>query len=147
MNLDKIIKIKVCGRNIDNYIKRMIKRKINFIEIIPVSRNEVDIILRVSDYLELIKYKSVLYEVSIVEKKGILKLKENYNTNKILLLFLVFGFVLIYGLSNVIFKVDVIHHDKNIRDLIYRELDKYDISKYSFKKSYFELEILEDKIL
>ena len=147
MNLDKVIKIKVCGRNIDNYIKRIIKRKIKFIKVIPVSRNEVDIILRVSDYLELIKYKSVLYEVSIVEKKGILKLKENYNTNKILLLFMVFGFVLIYGLSNMIFKVDVIHHDKNIRDLIYKELDKYEIVKYSFKKSYFELEEIEDKIL
>lgn len=147
MNLDKVIKIRVCGRNIDNYIKRIIKRKINFIEVIPVSKNEVYIILRVSDYLELIKYKSVLYEVSIVEKKGILKLKENYNTNKILLLFMVFGFVLIYGLSNMIFKVDVIHHDKNIRDLIYKELDKYEIVKYSFKKSYFELEEIEDKIL
>ena len=147
MNLDKVLKIKVCGRNIDNYIKRMIKRKINFIKVIPISRNEVYVILRVSDYLELIKYKSVLYEVSIVEKKGILKLKDNFNTNKILLLFMVFGFVLIYGLSNMIFKVNVIHHDKNIRDLIYRELDKYDIRKYSFKKSYFELEEIEDKIL
>lgn len=147
MNLDKVIKIKVCGRNIDNYIKRMIKRNISFIEIIPVSKNEVYIILRVNDYLELIKYKSVLYEVSIVEKKGILKLKDKFNTNKILLLFLVFGFVLIYGLSNMIFSVDVIHHDKNIRDLIYNELEKYDIVKYSFKKSYLELEKIEDKIL
>ena len=147
MNLDKIIKIKVCGRNVDDYIKRMIKRKINFIRVIPVNRNEVRIILRYSDYLDLIKYRSFLYDVSIIEKFGILKIKDKINTNKVLIIFMVLGLFLLYGLSNVIFNVKVIHHDKNIRDLVYDELDKYGIERFSFKKSYYELEEIEDKIL
>jgi len=147
MNLDSVIKIKVCGRNVDNYIKRMIKRNINFISVIPVNRKEVEIVLRYSDYLELIKYKTILYEVVIVEKMGILKLKDKFNTNKILILFMVLGLVVIYSLSNMIFKVEVVHQDKNIRELVYDELEDYGIVRYSFKKSYEELEKIEDKIL
>ncbi len=147
MNLDKVIKIKVCGRNIDNYIKRMIKRRVNFIKVIPVNEEEVFIVLRYSDYLELIKYRSILYEVSIVEKMGILKLKEKIEINKVLLSFLVLGLVWLYVLSNMVFDVRVIHQDKNIRQLVYDELEEYGIKKYSFKKSYFELEEIEDKIL
>lgn len=147
MNLDKVIKIKVSGRNVDNYIKGIIKRKINFIKVIPISDSEVDIILRFNDYLELIKYKSVLYRVDIIDNMGILKLKDRLNTNKYLLIFMIFGLVLLYYLSNVIFKVEVIHHDKNIRDLVYDELEDYGIYKYSFKKSFVELEEIKSKIL
>ena len=43
MNLDKVIKISVSGRNIDRYLKNMIKRKIDFIKVIPVDRNMVNI--------------------------------------------------------------------------------------------------------
>lgn len=147
MNLDKIININIRGRNVDNYLKRMIKRKINFIKVIPVNRKEVDIILKYSDYLELLKYKSVLYKVSIVEKMGILKLKDKLEVNKVLILFVILGLVLLYSLSNMVFNVEVIHQDKNIRELVYDELEDYGITKFSFKKSYAELEEIEDKIL
>ena len=147
MNLDSVIKIKICGRNVNNYIRRMVKRKINFIRIIPLSDNEVNVILRYSDYLLLISYKSILYDVSIIEKYGLLKVKDKISTNKILILFSILGCILLYLLSNMIFKVEVIHQDKNIRSLIYDELRDYGIHKYSFKKSYIELERIEDEIL
>ena len=43
---DSIIKIKVEGKNINNYIKRIIKRKINIIRLIPISYKEVHLILK-----------------------------------------------------------------------------------------------------
>ena len=57
------------------------------------------------------------------------------------------GLVLLYSLSNVIFGVEVIHGNSDIRKLLYEELDKYGIYKYSFKKGYKELEEIEDEIL
>lgn len=146
MSLDKIIRIKVTGSNVDNYLKRVIKRKINFIKVIPISHKEVDIILKYDEYLKLTEYRSI-YEVVIIENLGLLKVKEILNQNKILLLFIILGLFLIYNLSNVIFKVEVIHHDKNIRELVREELTKHGIKKYTFKKSYQELETIEDEIL
>lgn len=146
MGLDKIIRIKITGSNVNSYMKRIIKSKISFIKVIPISKKEVDIILKNSEYEKLISIRSI-YEIEIVEKLGILKFGEILFKNKILLLFLMLGLFLIYNLSNVIFSVEVIHHDKNIRDVVMGELSKYGIKKYGMKKSYQELEIIEDKIL
>lgn len=146
MTLDKIIRIKVTGNNVNNYLKRVIKRKINFIKVIPITKKELDIILKYNEYLKLLEYKTI-YEITIVENLGILKIKENLNKNKILLIFIILGLLLIYNLSNIIFKVEVIHHDKFIRELVANELTRHDIKKYTYKKSYQELERIEDKIL
>ena len=147
MRFDKVIKIKVSGRNIDRYIKRMVKNNINFIKVNKININEVDIVIRYEDYLELLKYNSVMYEIKIVEKLGVLKLRDKLKTNSILIIFLMLGLVLLYSLSNVIFGVEVIHGNSDIRKLLYEELDKYGIYKYSFKKGYKELEEIEDEIL
>ena len=147
MGFDKVIKIKVSGRNVDRYIKRMVKNNINFIKVNKININEVDIVIRYEDYLELLKYNSVMYEIKIVEKLGVLKLRDKLKTNSILIIFLMLGLVLLYSLSNVIFGVEVIHGNSDIRKLLYEELDKYGIYKYSFKKGYKELEEIEDEIL
>ena len=147
MGFDKVIKIKVSGRNIDRYIKRMVKNNINFIKVNKININEVDIVIRYEDYLELLKYNSVMYEIKIVDKLGVLKLRDKLKTNSILIIFLMLGLVLLYSLSNVIFGVEVIHGNSDIRKLLYEELDKYGIYKYSFKKGYKELEEIEDEIL
>ena len=147
MNLDKIIKISVKGRNIERYLKRIIKNNINYIKVIVIDDSEINMVLRYNDYLELIKYKTILYKVEIIDKVGILKLSEKLNNNKILIIFMILGLGLLYGLSNVIFNVKVIHHDKNVRELVYKELENNGITKFSFKKSYLELEKIEDRIL
>ena len=147
MGFDKVIKIKVSGRNVDRYIKRMVKNNINFIKVNKININEVNIAIRYEDYLELLKYNSVMYEIKIVEKLGVLKLRDKLKTNSILIIFLMLGLVLLYSLSNVIFGVEVIHGNSDIRKLLYEELDKYGIYKYSFKKGYKELEEIEDEIL
>ena len=59
MTLDKNIKIKITGSNINNYLKRVIKRKINFIKVIPINRKEVHIILKYEEYLKLLEIKSI----------------------------------------------------------------------------------------
>ena len=147
MNLDKIIKISVKGRNIERYLKRIIKNNINYIKVIVIDDSEINMVLRYNDYLELIKYKTILYKVEIIDKVGILKLSEKLNNNKILIIFMILGLGLLYGLSNVIFNVKVIHHDKNVRELVYNELKNNSITRFSFKKSYLELEKIEDRIL
>ncbi len=143
---DDIIKIKIEGKNINNYIKRILKRKINIIKLIPISYKETDIILKYSEYQKLIKYKST-YKISIINNYGKLKIKKTIKKNIILLIFFSMGIFMIILLSNTIFTIDIIHEDKEIRTLIKKELYNNGIKKYTFKKSYKKLEAIEDKIL
>ena len=55
--------------------------------------------------------------------------------------------IIIYILSNVIFSVEVIHSNSSIIKLLEKELNYYGIKKYSFVKSYNEIEKIENKIL
>ncbi len=144
--LDDIIKIKIEGKNINNYIKRILKRKINIIKLLPISYKETDIILKYSEYQKLIKYKST-YKISIIDNYGKLKIKKIIKKNTILFVFFLIGISIIILLSNIIFSIDIIHEDKEIRSLMRKELYNNGIKKYTFKKNYQDLEIIEDKIL
>ena len=145
-NINSIIKVKIEGKNINNYIKRIIKRKINIIKLIPISYKEVHIIIKYSDYEKLTKYKSI-YKISIINTYGVLKIKKNIKKNIYLIISLIIGLLLIILLSNITFSIDIIHQDKDLRNIIKDELTKYGLKKYHFKKSYKELESIEDKIL
>lgn len=143
---DSIVKINVRGRNINRFIKRIVKQKINIIKLIPISYKEVELIIYYKDYLILKKYKSI-YEIKIIKKYGRLRLKELIKSNYIILLSILLGIVLISFLSRIIFDIQVIHSNKEIINLVTKELNNYGIKKYSFKKSYQSLEKIEDKIL
>lgn len=143
---NSIIKVKVEGRNINNYIKRIIKDNVNIIKYIPVSYKEAILIISYKDYLKLKKYKTI-YKLTIISKHGRLKLKEVINKNKYLFICIVMGIILLYTLSNIIFNIEVIHSSKEIKDLVYKELKENGINKYIFKKKYEEIEKIEDKIL
>ncbi len=143
---DRIIKIKIEGSNIHNYLRRISKMKINIIKLIPVSYKEVYLILKESEYQRLLKYHSI-YKITIVEYYGKLKFYKVMHRNIILLGFMCLGLILIVVFSRMVFYVEVIHQDKEIRELLESELKSYDIGMFTFKKSYQELEEIEDKIL
>lgn len=144
--MDKIIKIKIEGSNINSYLKRVIKKKIHIIRLIPISYREVHVILKFSEYKKLLELKSI-YEVTILENLGGKKLEEQFKNNYLLLGFMMLGLVLIMVLSKIVFNIEVIHQDSEIRELLVSELKKYGVVKYSFKKDYEELEEIEEKIL
>ena len=146
-NLNSIIKIKVEGKNINHYISRMIKKKIEIIKLIPISYKEVHLIMKYSEYQKLNSIKTILYKVTVLSYMGKLKIKKNIQKNAFLIVFTLIGIVIIILLSRLIFSIEVVHQDKKIRQLVLNELKKYNITKYKIKKNYQELEKIEDKIL
>ena len=52
--LNDIIEIKICGKNIHNYIKRvLIKNKIDILKLTYLNYKEVLVVLRYKDYLKV----------------------------------------------------------------------------------------------
>ena len=140
------IKIRVSGKNTNNFIKRLIRNKINIIKVIPISYKEIDIIIDYNDLEEVLKYKTI-YQVKVKAYYGKLKMLRIINKNKYLFLFLIIGLIAITILSNVIFKVEIIHSNNKLIKTLTEELSSYGIKKYSFIKSYEKIENIEKEIL
>jgi len=144
--LKSSIKINVKGKNIKNFIKKLINSKIEIIKLDYINRNEVNLIIYEKDYENILKQKTI-YEIDMLDVYGFIKIKKNIKSNKFIIIFLIIGISIILFLSNTIFNVKVIHNNKEIRELLISELKKYGIKKGNFKKSYKKIEEIKKKIL
>ena len=140
------IKLNVKGKNIERFIKRLKSNNINLLKIEYIKYNEINIIIYKKDYEKLLELKTI-YDVNMVDIYGIIKVREVINIYKYLIIFIVIGIMLLIFLSNVIFNVEVIHNDKDLRNLIINELENYNIKKYKFKKNYDEIQAIKNDIL
>lgn len=140
------IRVKVTGRKVEYFLKRLMSYKIELLDIKINSYKEVILLIYKRDYERLKQLKSI-YELEIVNYEGILKLKQIININKFIIFFSLLGLAILIFLSNVIFKVEVIHNDKSIRTLLIKELANYEIEPKKLKKSFKEIEKIKKKIL
>ena len=128
------------------FIKRLIKNNINVIRVIPVSYKEVLLIVDYNDIEKIGRIKTI-YKVEIVKYYGKLRLLRFIKKNIFIISFLIIGIIMIYILSNIIFSIDIIHSNSNIISLVDGELKSHGIKKYSFVKSYKEIENIKKEIL
>lgn len=143
---NNIIKIEVTGKNINNFLKRIIANDIAILSLNYINHNKVNIIIKASDYNKIDKIKTI-YQLKIIKYYGRLHLLRNIKKNIHLLSFLFIGILFIIFLSNIIFDIEILHTNKEIIRIVSNELDNYNLKKYSFKKDYEEIEKIEKKIL
>ncbi len=142
----KTLIIKVSGRNISRYINKTIKNKILWTDLKILNRNECTLKIEENDLEKLKKFKGI-YKIEIIKLSGMLGIKSVINKNKYILIFLMLGISIIIFLSNVIFEVEVVHNNIEIKKLLYKELESNNIKKYTIKKKYNELQSIKKTIL
>ena len=118
------IKVRVEGRNVNNYIKWLIKQRINIINLNVIRYNQLEVIINYKDYKQLKKY-SKTYKVTTIKKYGVLKLLEMMKNNSFILVSIIFAIIFLYFLSNVIFSVDIVYNNKEVVENMNKELKKY----------------------
>ena len=96
--------LKVTGRNVYRFIKKLNLNNIDLLSITYNNIDDMDIIINSYDYKKVLKLKTI-YNIKIIDIKGISKFKQNVIKNKYLLFFIFIGITIIYFLSNVIFNV------------------------------------------
>lgn len=141
---ESYIKVSVKGHNINNYLKWLINKKIDILELKILNHNQIILIVKKSSYKTLNKY-SKTYKISVIKKYGPLKIKEFIQKNIVILMCICISILLVYVLSHMIFSIDIIYNDKEISELVRKSLEKYDIKKYKFKKKYQYLEQVKNK--
>lgn len=141
-----IVILRIKTRNVDYFLSKLYKLNIDIYNVIVNSYNEIIIEINYED-LSKLKFLSLLNKIEIVDYKGNIKRKNNLLFNKTLIISIVFGIILLYILSNIIFTIDIEHSNSKIKDLVMSELSSYGVKKYSFRKSFNELNEIKNKIL
>lgn len=144
--IESSVRVKITGKNVNNYLKRLIANKIDLIDLKYNSHNEAVVTIKYSDYLKLKTVRSI-YDVKITNTYGKLRIRNKLKRSYILLSSIILGIALIIFLSNIIFSIEVIHTNKSVIELVSNELNKNGLKKYTFKKKYKDIKKIEDKIL
>ena len=143
---ENTIKIHVIGKNIERFIQRLYNEKIELLNIKYINYKEIEIKINKNDLEHVNKIKTI-YKIEVTELLGINKLKYLIKKNIHLIISILISFMIIIFLSNVIFKVEVIHSSKELRDLLINELDERGIKEKSLVKRYDQIQNIKKEIL
>lgn len=144
--MNSYVKVRIEGKNVNNYLKWLIKNKVNIIKINIIKHNILEITIDYKYYKLLSKY-SKTYKIKIVKEYGKINIINKIKNNTNIIIGLLLSVILLYLLSNIIFSIDIIYNDNEIKELLYKELSKYNIKKYRIKKDYNYLNKVKEKIL
>lgn len=99
-----------------------------------------------SDYKKINKYLKS-YKVNIYSSSGIARIKEVLKKYFVFSISTVIGIILLIFVNNLIFKIDVKSNNKEIQELITKELNKHDLGILKLKKSHKTVEKIVEQIL
>lgn len=139
------IKLKITGKNPNNYLKELIRENINLYNIV-INNNYLEIIINKKDYEKVIKIKTS-YKIEIIDYYGYSKIKRFFKQYCSFILIIGLCIIYINELSNRIFFIEVEHSNPNIIKIVKRDLKKYGIEKYKRKVSYQKKQNIKEKIL
>lgn len=140
------ISLNIKGKNINRFIKKLRNNKIDILKIKYKNKDEANIIIYKKDQKKVKKVKSI-YDITELEVFGLLKIKRKINRNKHLITILLITYIIFIFMTNMIFKIEIIHSSKDIRELLREELKKQGIQKYAIKKRYNEIKKIKEEIL
>ena len=127
------IKIKIICRNPKEFLKEIIKRKMNIYDI-KLNKESLVIIILNRD-LKRIKEIKYIHKVKIIDYYGFSKIKYFIKKNKVVLFLIVLGIAINILLSNIIFEIKINTPDKKLEKIIIKDLKDNNINKYHFKLS------------
>jgi len=143
MNKFIIIKVK---DNIKRFLDKSNKYNIELHDIKYINDNEI--LVKIFDRdLKKIKRYNYYSDITLYERMGLDYIKDKIYELKYFILVFLLCIISMYFISNIIVDIDVIHSNKSIRELVSDELELNGIKKYSYKKSFSELENIKNVIL
>lgn len=136
--MNNLIKIKVSGKNVKNYLKRLNDHQINIYKINYLNK-EIEIFINEKNEEKAYELKTI-YELEKLDEFGVRKLFQKIEKNLILIILLILNVIFINYLANYIYKVEIIENKVELKKYINQILVKNNIKPYAKKKSYKTIE-------
>ena len=140
------IKLSITGKNINRFIMRLHKSKIEILKCIHINKEKINIIIYEKDYEKIEEIKTI-YNIEKINTYGIIKIKKKLNLNKYLIISILIGLIILKTLSSIIFDIEIIYNDKETREFLKQELKNYGIKEKTFKKSYHQIEKIKEDLI
>lgn len=143
--MNKYILIKV-KNNISRFINKCKDRNIELYKIEYINKNEIIVKIKKEDFnnIKIFNYYS---QIDFYKNIGLDYLKDKIYKQRYFILIFTILLLLMYFCSNIILKVNVIHSNKEVRELVLDELEERGIKKFSYKKNFKDLEKIKEDIL
>ena len=138
-------KLLITGRHTEYFLKNLIRRNIQIYSL-EKTKEGIKIVVDRKDYEDIIKIKTI-YKIKVINRYGLGKFKYLLKKYSIFIISIFISLILLTILSNMIFSIQVIHTDEDIRNMILKDLEENGIKKYHFKVSFEEKEKIKEYIL
>lgn len=138
-------KICVEGHNIKRFIKMLYKFKIS-LNYLKTYEKRFSAIINEKDFKKIMSIKTS-YKIKVIKVYGFELIKKEFIKNIYFILSSIIGILIILLLSNITFKVEIVHDDSELKEKLSKELIKNGIKKYTLIKSYDDIQIIKEKIL
>ncbi len=143
--MNKYIIIKVT-HDIKRFINKCNSYNIELYNIKYIDKDNIIVKIKKDDF-DNIKIYNYYSNIEIYNKVGIDYYIHKINELKYFILCFVVMIICMFLVSNIILKINVIHSNKKVRELVYSELYDNDIKIFSIKKDFNKLENIKNKIL
>ncbi len=142
---EKIVWVKIKTKN---YYSILTKLSDIGVTLYDNKKNKEEILIKTTyeDYQRIKKFL-ISYKIEIVDTSGFLKIKEIIKKYLVFTLSSILSVIILILVNNLIFKIDIKSSNKNIQELLERELKKAGIKTLTLKKSHQKIEEIVNNIL
>ena len=141
---DNYILIEIRNEKLYSVIKTLTKYNIYYSNL-NINENKITLLILNEDY-EKIK-KLFKKQTRIIKYTGTKAIKEFIKKHYLFIISIIVSYIIILTLSNLCFGINVETNNKELKQIILKELESYEVKKYNFKKSYDEITEIKEKIL
>ena len=127
------------------YLKNIIRLNIK-IKRIKKENNYYILYLDTSNYVKILKYQEI-FNIKLIGLKGFIKYKYLLKKYSVFVIFFVLMLIYVIFLSNLIFNIEINTNNKEVVNLLEKELKENGISLYRFVKNFKQKEKIKNIIL
>ena len=136
--------IEIKGKNPKRLLKEIFKQKVNIINI-KYFKDSIRLKVSYDDYKKIKSIKTS-YDIKIIKTSGKNKLYDDIKRNQVSIIFFIISIFFIMFLSKWTFFIEIDTNNKEMRNLIKEELESNNITIFSFKKNFNDLNKITNEI-
>jgi len=140
------IEVELLGKCLERFIIKINKNKINIYSIKKINKEKYIIVINYNDFEKLLKINTI-YEIKIIKYLGIKNNNIKFVKNIHMIVSFIICIITLFIFSNIIFKVEIITTDNDMKNKLNSTLKYYDIKPFSFRKKYKYLKNIKEKML
>ena len=143
---NNIVILKITGKRTQRFLEYLYRLNIHLYDVYLINKDELIIYVDKASLDKIMSIKTTC-EINIYGYEGKLKIINYLKKHFLLFISLIIGYLFLLLLSNIIFDIEIMHSNSNIRNLIKNELNEFDIKKWSFYKDYKTTQSIKESIL